>query len=136
MIRGIHAMFYSSSAEELRAFIRDKLQLRYSDVGEGWLIFDVPEAEIGCHPSDAQKGAPAGTHLISFYCDDIRTTVSTLKARGVVFDDDISEREYGFVVHFSMPGHVGAELYQPRYRKQAVAGLPHSTSANRRGDGR
>lgn len=25
MIRGLHAMFYSSQAEELRAFLRDKL---------------------------------------------------------------------------------------------------------------
>ena len=42
MIRGVHTMFYSSKAEELRAFIRDKLQFPHTDVGEGWLIFDVP----------------------------------------------------------------------------------------------
>jgi hypothetical protein len=36
MIRGMHAMFYSSEAEALRAFLRDKLQLPGTDVGGGW----------------------------------------------------------------------------------------------------
>ena len=33
MIKGVHAMFYAPNADELRAFIRDKLQLPYTDVG-------------------------------------------------------------------------------------------------------
>jgi hypothetical protein len=35
MIRGLHAMFYSAEAEALRSFIRDKLGLPATDVGEG-----------------------------------------------------------------------------------------------------
>ena len=35
MIRGLHAMLYSSHAAELRAFFRDQLGLRVSDVGDG-----------------------------------------------------------------------------------------------------
>jgi hypothetical protein len=50
MIKEIHAMFYTSEADGLGAFLRDKLGLRWADVGEGWLIFESPEAEIGCHP--------------------------------------------------------------------------------------
>ena len=46
MIRGMHAMFYSSEAEALRAFLRDKLGLKGTDVGGGWLIFDAPEADL------------------------------------------------------------------------------------------
>ena len=42
MIRGMHAMFYSSHAPELRAFLRDKLGLQGTDVGDGWLIFVAP----------------------------------------------------------------------------------------------
>ena len=34
MIRGVHTMFYSSRADELRAFLRDKLGFRATDVGE------------------------------------------------------------------------------------------------------
>ena len=41
MIRGMHAMFYSSQADALRAFFRDKLGLAGTDVGGGWLIFDL-----------------------------------------------------------------------------------------------
>ncbi|HEY2587284.1 MAG TPA: hypothetical protein VGI81_16175 [Tepidisphaeraceae bacterium] len=44
MIRGVHTMFYKSQPEALRAFIRDKLGFLASDVGGGWLIFDLPEA--------------------------------------------------------------------------------------------
>ena len=61
MIRGVHTMFYSSQPDALRAFLRDKLGLAAHDVGGGWLIFDLPEVEIGCHPEDAAKGAPSGT---------------------------------------------------------------------------
>jgi hypothetical protein len=72
MIRGVHAMFYSSQADELRAFLRDKFDFPSSDVGGGWLIFDVAEAEVGVHPADeAQAHSRAGMHSISFYCDDI-----------------------------------------------------------------
>ena len=42
MIRGMHAMFYSSEADALREFIRDQLGLAGTDVGGGWLIFDAP----------------------------------------------------------------------------------------------
>jgi len=118
MICGVHAMFYSSKVEELRSFIRDKLKFPYSDVGEGWLIFDVPEVEIGCHPSDARKGAPTGTHSISFYCDNVENTVAGLLKRGVIFDDEITDTGYGRSIHFAMPGRVKAELYQPRYEKR------------------
>ncbi len=117
MIKGVHTMFYSSEAEELRAFIRDKLGFPHTDVGEGWLIFDLPEADMGCHPANAQEGGAAGTHAISFYCDDIEKTVSELKGRGVEFIDDIADRGYGTVIHFRMPGNVEVELYEPRYSK-------------------
>ncbi len=43
-------------AEALRASIRDKLGLPFTDTGGGWLIFDVPDVEIGCHPASTQVG--------------------------------------------------------------------------------
>lgn len=117
MIKGVHTMFYSSRAEELRGFLRDMLQLPCTDVGEGWLIFDLPEAEMGCHPADGKEGSRPGTHDISFYCDDIEKTVKELKKRGVKFTQDIADHGYGLVTHFKMPGDVEVQLYQPRYRK-------------------
>jgi predicted enzyme related to lactoylglutathione lyase len=112
-------MFYSSEPEALRAFLRDKLGFAFTDVGKGWLIFDLPEADMGCHPAAAggEDGEPAGTHNISFYCDDIEATVKDLKGRGVAFVDGIEDRGFGLVTHFKMPGEVVVQLYQPRYNK-------------------
>src|SRR5437879_510648 len=116
MIRGVHTMFYSSKPEELRAFLRDKLRFPAVDVGDGWLIFNLPEADMGCHPTE-QEGPPSGTAHISFYCDDIRRTVAELKERGVQFNDDIADHGYGLVTHFRMPGDFAVQLYQPLYNK-------------------
>lgn len=118
MIRGIHGLFYSSEADATRAFIRDKLKLSYTDVGDGWLIFDLPEGDMGVHPID-DSGSPAtGTHNISFYCDDIHGTVAELSARGVPFRDEIADAGFGFVTTFTMPGEVEVLLYEPKYTKR------------------
>lgn len=117
MIKGVHTMFYSSKPEELRAFIRDKLRFPFRDVGDGWLIFDLPEADMGCHPAEEEGGQTSGTHYISFYCDDIERTVAELSARGVEFTDGVADAGYGLTTHFRMPGDFEVELYQPHYRK-------------------
>ena len=116
MIRGLHAMFYSSRADELRGFFRDKLGLKATDVGEGWLIFDAPEADLGVHPTDG-KEPMSGTADISFYCDDIAQTVSELQSRGVEFTQEVQDHGYGLVTHFKVPGDFVVQLYQPRYEK-------------------
>ena len=121
MITGVHTMFYSSKADELRAFIRDKLRFPATDVGDGWLIFDLPEAEMGCHPADAPNNAPSGTHHISFYCDDLKKTVAELKRRGVEFTGEVQDHGYGLVTHFRVPGDFEVQLYQPRYTKRPKA---------------
>lgn len=116
MIRGMHAMFYSSQAKELREFLRDKLLLPGTDVGDGWLIFDAPEADLGVHPTDGDE-PPSGTADISFYCDDIAATVEALKARGVEFVNEPEDHGYGLVTHFRVPGDFTVQLYQPKYKK-------------------
>lgn len=123
MIKGMHAMFYSSEQEALRAFLRDKLGFTtFSDVGGGWLIFDMPEADMGVHPSDptGAAGEPPGTHDISFYCDDVHATVAELKGRGVVFDGEITDAGFGLAIQLQMPGGVRVQLYQPHYEKNPV----------------
>ncbi len=117
MIRGLHAMFYSSQPEALRAFFRDKLGLPATDVGGGWLIFDLPEADLGCHPADPEEGAPSGTPDISFYCEDIESSVREMKALGVEFTGPVEDRGYGYVTHFKVPGGFAIQLYQPKYAK-------------------
>ncbi len=68
-------MFYTPDAEALRAFLRDKLDLPFTDTGGGWLIFRASEVEIGCHPSDRRFQG------FSFYCDGARRTRASTPAR-------------------------------------------------------
>ena len=91
MIKGIHGMFYSSKAEELRSFLKDKLALPFTDTGGGWLIFDLATADLGVHPTDGEESM-SGTHDISFFTDDVKGTVKELESRGVKFDDTIADR--------------------------------------------
>ena len=115
-IRGLHGLLYSSDAAATRAFLRDALKLPFSDTdGEGWLIFDLPEGDLGVHPID--HGGTAGDHDLSFYCDDIHGTVKELKGRGVTFTQDVQDHGYGLVTHFKVPGGFEVQLYQPKYSK-------------------
>jgi hypothetical protein len=116
MIRGMHAMFYSSEADALRRFLRDTLKLPATDVGEGWLIFDPPAADLGVHPTDA-GGPPSGAAEVSFWCDDIEATVRELRDRGVQFTRPVEDHGYGLVTYFKVPGAFTVQLYQPRYAK-------------------
>jgi hypothetical protein len=113
MIKGLHGLFYTPQPEELRAFIRDTLRFPHTDTGDGWLIFDLPEADLGCHPAERSS------HAISFYCDDIYKTVEELKARGVEFTTGISDLDWGLLTRFRMPGNIEVELYEPKYQKRA-----------------
>ena len=107
-------MFYSSQPEALRAFLRDKLGLKATDIGEGWLIFDVPEADMGVHPTEGGS-TPTGTAEISFYCTDIEATVAELKAKDVAFTMGIQDEGWGHVTRFKVPGDFTIMLYEPKY---------------------
>ena len=110
-IKGVHALFYTTEPDAARAFIRDKLGLPAYDSGGGWLIFDAPGADIGCHPSDRPY------HGISFHCDDIEATMGELAARGVVFAAPVQEEQWGRVTEFELPGGGAVQLYEPKYSK-------------------
>ncbi len=126
MIRGVHAMFYTPAAEELRAFLRDKLRFPFTDTGGGWLIFDAPAGEVGVHPHD-RKG-----HGISFYCDDLLKTMEELKRRGVEFTTGIIEEAWGSVARFRIPGGDDVDLYQPKYVKRHSRGRRTTRPAGRK----
>ena len=63
MIIGAHFLLYSKDPEADRAFFRDVLEFRSIDVGGGWLIFAMPPAEAGIHPSmeSSRSATPATT---------------------------------------------------------------------------
>jgi predicted enzyme related to lactoylglutathione lyase len=117
MIKGVHTMFYSSNAKGLRKFLKEKIGFKATDIGKGWLIFDLPEADMGVHPASVKDSAPSGTAHISFYCYDIEKTVAQLKKKGVKFKGKIEDHGYGLVTYFKAPGNFYIQLYQPKYKK-------------------
>src|SRR5262249_17110176 len=129
MIRGIHGLLYSSDADATRRFFKDVMKLPGSDIGEGWWIFDFPEGDLGIHPAD--DPADAGTHDVSFYCDDIHGTVASLKARCAQSTQEVADHGYGLVTHFTAPGGIKVQLYEPRYTKGASRAKPAKKKAKR-----
>lgn len=101
----------------MRAFIRDKLQLPFTDIHDGWLIFDLQEGDLGVHPTNGDDSI-SGKHDISFFTDDVKGTVAELKGRGVEFDQEIVDMGFGLGTQFTMPGGVRVLLYQPHYQKK------------------
>jgi len=114
-IIGAHMLFYTPEAEALRAMLRDVFGFKCVDAGEGWLIFALPPAELGVHPSGDPDDKSGGTHQISFMCDDIPTTMVELQKRGVHFDDAPTDRGFGVVATMTLPGGVKVMLYEPRH---------------------
>jgi catechol 2,3-dioxygenase-like lactoylglutathione lyase family enzyme len=108
MIRGMHGMMFSTDAPATRAFFRDVLGFQGVDVdGDGWLIFNMPEADLGFHP-DSSPG-----YHVSFYTDNIHQTVEELTAKGVQFTKPVEDQGFGLVTAFAAPGGLEIQLYQP-----------------------
>lgn len=108
----MHGLFFTEEAERAREFFAEALELDAVDAGDGWLIFDVPDAEFGVHPLEAGE---EGFHDISFWCEDIETTVETLESRGVTFTRPIQDEDWGRTTSFELPGGVPVGLYEPKH---------------------
>ena len=109
MITGVHAIIYSKQAEAVRTFFRDTLRRSSVDAGQGWLIFALPPAELGIHPTDDEE-----KHELYLMCDDLEATVKELAARGVTAGE-ISDQSWGRVTMITIADDVRLGLYQPRH---------------------
>jgi hypothetical protein len=113
-IIGAHMLLFSPEADAVRAVFRDVFKFKTVDAGGGWLIFGLPPAELGIHPSEG-TGAAAVQHTLSLICDDIHATVSELRARGIAVPGDPQDRGYGIVAMVMLPGGLEVQVYQPRH---------------------
>lgn len=110
MIMGSHVIVHSRDAEADRAFFAEVLDQPSVDAGGGWLIFKLPPAEVAVHPSDGPTG-----HELYFVCDDLDSTMSELRAKGVQFTRDVSEERWGRLTAIRLPGGGEIGMYQPRH---------------------
>jgi hypothetical protein len=111
MITGAHSIIYSSKPEADRAFIRDILELNHVDVGDGWLIFALPPAEVAVHPSNND-----GVHEFYLMCDDIAQFVERMRSHAVQCSE-VQDEGWGLLVHIVLPGGGKLGVYQPRHAR-------------------
>jgi hypothetical protein len=110
VIRGAHVILYSTDAEADRRLLVDLLGLPHVDAGGGWLILQLPPAEVAVHP--AETGGAAELYLV---CDDIEQTAADLGARGVAVEGAVSDQGWGRLVTIRLPGGGRLGLYEARH---------------------
>jgi len=115
MITGAHSIIYSKDPEADRAFLRDVLKLPHVDVGEGWLIFGLPPAEVAVHPSRKND-----VHEFYLMCDDVQAFVKEMKKHKIACGE-IASMGWGMLTQVTLPGGGKLGVYQPRHaRPKAV----------------
>ncbi len=114
-ITGAHVLLYTSEPDALRAMFRDVFGWKYVDAGEGWLIFALPPAELGVHPSEGPTFASGVRHQLTLMCDDITATARELQSKGVKVNGDPKDEGWGITVMLGLPGGVDVMLYEPRH---------------------
>ena len=119
MIVGAHSIIYSKNVEADRAFLRDVLGLPHVDVGDGWLIFGLPPAEVAIHPSEEND-----VHEFYLMCADVAGLSSAMVAKG--FDcSPVQDYGWGLMMHLTLPGGGRLGVYQARHarpRQMTVSG--------------
>jgi hypothetical protein len=109
-ITGAHVLLFSPEADALRATLREVIGWDFVEAHPGWLIFALPPAELGIHPSDGDTH-----HELWLICDDLDDTVEELRAKGIEFAGEPAEEEFGTWVRLCLPGGVEVPLYEPKH---------------------
>ena len=109
-IVGAHMLLYTPEAESLRAVLRDVLGWDYAEDSPGWLIFKLPPAEVGVHPSEGST-----KHELCLMCDDLATTMAELRAKGIEFRGEPKDAGFGITTTMLLPGEVELMLYEPKH---------------------
>ncbi len=109
MFSGSHLVIFSTDPEADRALMAKLTTGKRVDAGEGWMIYELPPAEIAIHPSGGSTH-----HELHFMCEDIKATRQQLADMGI---DSAEPKDmgYGIVSEFTMPGGSVTGFYQPRH---------------------
>ena len=115
MIIGAHSIIYSKDPEADRAFLKDVLELPNVDVGEGWLIFGLPPAEVAVHPSRQN-----GLHEFYLMCEDVGAFIKAMKKRSIQCEPP-QDMGWGVLTQLVLPGGGKLGVYQPRHARPKAA---------------
>ena len=129
MINGAHAIVFSTDADADRAFLRDVLALPHVDVGEGWLIFGLPPAEVAVHPAEEADAKGGRTHELYLMCEDVEQLRERLSESNIE-SSDVSDQGWGLVTQVTLPGGSKLGIYQPRHAR------PEQVTSSTRAGGR
>lgn len=122
MIIGAHSLIFSMDPEADRQFFRDVLDLPHVDVGEGWLIFGLPPAEVAVHPADENS-----RHEFFLMCDDIQRFIADLAENGIVCGP-LYDQPWGLLTHVTLPGGGRLGVYQPRHDRPPSMAAARATT--------
>ena len=111
MITGVHTVIFSKDAEADRSFLKEVLQFDHVDVGQGWLIFALPPAEMAVHPSSDSEH-----HELYFMCDDINKFVKAMDKHGYTCSS-VKDEGWGLLVQLTLPGGGKIGVYEPRHER-------------------
>ena len=109
MIFGAHTILYSKDAVADRAFLSDVLGFSSVDAGRGWLIFELPPAEVAVHPAEEND-----RHELYFMCSDLHAEIAAL-AQKQVECSEVQEERWGSITRIILPGGGKIGLYQPKH---------------------
>ncbi len=118
-ITGAHVLLYSNNPEADRAFFRDVLDFRAVDAGGGWLIFALPPAEVGIHPSEGERRQLHGGHqllgsVLYLICDNLPALTKSLQTKGVTCSP-VETEDWGIKTTIRLPSGGEIGLYQPTH---------------------
>jgi len=111
MINGAHVVMYSGDPKADRKLFKDVLGLGYVDAGGGWLIFELPPAEVAFHPDESGKPG----HELFLLCDDVEATVERLIVEGVSVEPGFHDERWGRLAFIRLPGGGRLGVYEPRH---------------------
>jgi hypothetical protein len=109
-ITGAHVLLFSPEADALRAALRDVIGWDFVEAHPGWLIFALPPAELGIHPSAGDT-----KHELWLICDGLDATVAELRTKGIEFEGEAEEEDFGIWIRMRLPGGVEVTLYEPKH---------------------
>src|SRR5262249_14011824 len=122
MIIGAHSIIYSTKPDADRAFLKDILKFTHVDVGEGWLIFGLPPAEVAVHPSEENN-----LHEFYLMCDNIEDFVTEMTKHAIACAP-VQNQGWGLLTQLELPSGGKLGVYQPRHaRPKAMAAKKAAT---------